>query len=88
MAGAAARLQQQAQVNNMNMAIQVINTLDQALDAEKLRAINTLKEIAADPSRLLQLKISDSDYELMPKPPEIVRSNGTKAKAETVEVGN
>ena len=76
MAGVAERVKQQAQAQFQQMALQVIDKQDQDMDAFKLRVLNDLKKIASGETPLTSIKVSDSDYEIMPPKPQIERKNG------------
>ena len=76
MAGAAERLKQIAQQQFQTAAMQFVNGLDGQLDALKERVLTDMRALKAGEIELSQLVITDSDYEVMPKKPEIARKVG------------
>lgn len=76
MAGAAERLKALAQQQFQTAALQFVNGLEGQLDALKERVLTDMRALKAGEIDLSQIVVTDNDYEVMPKKPEIARKAG------------
>lgn len=81
MSGAVERFKATANVEIQKMAVQTIAALDEELDRIRSRILSDLRALKAGEIDVSQIVVTDSDYEIMPKRPEIVKNGHKEAVA-------